>query len=86
MTPVTLDHRCVAGIGAELARIFAAEGHELVLVARREDRLNALADDIAAKGQARPVVLVADLERRDAVASIAAELGRARARTGESGQ
>ena len=37
------------GIGAELARVFAAKGHEVVLVARRRDRLEALSDEIAAE-------------------------------------
>jgi short-subunit dehydrogenase len=72
--PVTLITGASAGIGAELARVFAARGHELALVARREDRLAALADEIAASGRPRPALLKADLERRDAVASIAAEL------------
>src|SRR5271170_4306667 len=74
MTPVTLITGASAGIGTALARVFAAHGHELVLVARREDRLGALADEIAASGRPRPTVLASDLERRDAVAALAAEL------------
>ncbi len=74
MTPVTLITGASAGIGVELARIFAAQGHELVLVARREDRLTALADEIAASGRGRPVVLAADLGHHGAAAWIAGEL------------
>ena len=74
MTPVTLITGASAGIGGELARVFAAHGHALVLVARREERLNALADEIAALGRPRPAVLALDLERRDAVAVLAADL------------
>jgi hypothetical protein len=42
----------------------------LVLVARRQDRLAALAEEIAAAGKPRPTVLAADLERNDAVKAI----------------
>jgi short-subunit dehydrogenase len=74
MKPVALITGASAGIGAELARVFAAHGHELALVARRADRLNTLADEIARKGGARPTVLASDLEQRDAVAKLAVEL------------
>jgi uncharacterized protein len=74
MKPVTLITGASSGIGAELARVFAAQGHELVITARREAALAALADEIAASGQPRPAIVVADLAKRDAVAKIAAEL------------
>lgn len=74
MTPVTLITGASSGIGAELARVFAARGHELVLVARRERELTDLADEIASKGAKRPIVLAVDLAERDAVARIVAEL------------
>jgi short-subunit dehydrogenase len=74
MKPVVLITGASSGIGAALARIFAANGHDLVLAARRQDRLNALAEQIAATGRPRPTVLVVDLERRDGVSMIAAEL------------
>jgi short-subunit dehydrogenase len=76
--PVTLITGASAGIGAALARTFARNGHELMLVARREQRLRELADEIAALGHPRPHVQPVDLERRDAADEIAgamAQLG-----------
>lgn len=74
---VTLITGASAGIGTELARIFAANGHRVALVARRADRLAALADEIAAAGGAAPIVIACDLEQPDAsdkiVAALAAE-------------
>jgi uncharacterized protein len=63
-----------AGIGAALARVFAEHGHELVLIARRESKLDALADEIAAGGRPRPLVLAIDLAQPEAGARIKAEL------------
>jgi hypothetical protein len=74
MRPVTLITGASAGIGTELARVFAEHGHDLVLVARREGRLAALAAEIAAAGRPRPAVLAIDLAQPDAASRIATEL------------
>jgi len=74
MKPVVLITGASSGIGVALARVFAAHQHELALVARRQDRLDALAEEIAATGQPRPTVIVVDLERRDSASAVAAEL------------
>jgi len=74
LRPVTVITGASAGIGAALARVFARHGHELAMVARREDRLRALADEIAATGVKRPLVIVADLQRDGAAAAIGKEL------------
>ena len=74
---VTLITGASAGIGAELARVFAANGHRVALVARRADRLTALADEIAAGGGAAPIVIPCDLEQPDAGDRIAAALAAA---------
>ena len=70
MTPVALITGASAGIGAELARVFARHGHKLVLVARREQRLNDLAAAIEATGRPKPLVLAADLAQPDAAKRI----------------
>lgn len=75
---VTLITGASSGIGAELARVFASNGHRLALVARRADRLEALAGEIGgASGGAAPIVIPCDLEQADAGDKIAAALAAA---------
>jgi uncharacterized protein len=58
-----------AGLGVEFARQLSARGHRLVLVARRKDRLDALAKEL---GKARALGL--DLSKAGAAAKLLADL------------
>jgi short-subunit dehydrogenase len=71
---VTLITGASSGIGADLARVFAARGHTLVLAARRKEHLNAVADDIEASGYPRPTLIVCDLQDPRAGQQIAAAI------------
>jgi hypothetical protein len=71
---VTLITGASAGIGTELARVFASKGHRLALVDRREDRLTALASEIVAAGGTVPILIPCDLEHPDACDKIAATM------------
>jgi short-subunit dehydrogenase len=66
-----------AGIGAELARVFARHGHDLALVARNGARLEALAREIAAVGGLPPLILSLDLARTGAADELAARMAEA---------
>ena len=59
-----------SGIGLELARLFAAAGSDLILVARREDRLGELADELRASHDIMVRVLPADLSQPTAPVAI----------------
>lgn len=65
------------GLGVEFARVFSERGHDVALVARRGDRLEALADEIAAKGKPRPLVVATDLAPADAPGKLSSALAQA---------
>jgi short-subunit dehydrogenase len=65
-----------AGLGRELARLFAAGKHDLVLVARRRDRLEQLAGELETAHGSRVCVLPDDLGDRGAPERIVAELSK----------
>jgi short-subunit dehydrogenase len=65
-----------SGIGRELARQLAARGHDTILVARRRERLDALADELRTAHGRRVEVLAADVSERDSRNQLLAELER----------
>jgi len=67
-----------SGIGAALAGCFARDGHHLVLVARSQDKLRALAETLRAAHGTRCDVQAADLAEPGAVQALAAALRRQR--------
>ncbi|HEX2892439.1 MAG TPA: SDR family NAD(P)-dependent oxidoreductase [Marmoricola sp.] len=63
-----------AGIGQEFARQLAARGHDLVLVARDETRLESVAAELRSTYGVTAEVLAADLSDRAALARVEARL------------
>ena len=60
-----------AGIGRGIALALAAEGVRLAVTARRGDKLDALATEVASAGGAKPVVIEHDILAADAALRIA---------------
>jgi short-subunit dehydrogenase len=63
-----------AGIGAELARVFAAKGFDVVLTARRADRLVALGDELRGKHGVGVRIMPADLANAETPAALVGTL------------
>ena len=67
-----------SGIGADMARELAARGHDLALVARREDRMRELAEELAERHAVRAEIFgcdVAEPEERARLIGEVAERG-----------
>jgi len=60
-----------SGIGAAFARRLAADGCGIVLVARRREKMQALAEELAKKHSVTTEILVADLSKPDEVEQVA---------------
>jgi len=65
------------GIGLELARIFAREGYNLVLVARSADKLRQVASEVEKAHSTRSLILAADLSEPGAAAYVLDQTTRA---------
>ncbi|MGW4482411.1 SDR family NAD(P)-dependent oxidoreductase [Amycolatopsis sp. NPDC004368] len=70
MTSTAVITGATAGIGAQFARTLAAEKHDLVLVARDEERLETFARQLAERHQVGTTVLSADLSEVDGRAKV----------------
>lgn len=71
---LTLITGASEGIGKCFAEEFARQGHDLVLVARSEDKLNQLAEVLRREYAAKITVLAQDLTQQDAAVSLAQQL------------
>jgi short-subunit dehydrogenase len=75
--PVAWITGASAGIGREFARALAARGHDLVLVARRRERLEELARELGSGRGVRSEVLALDLAASRDLSAAAARLAQA---------
>lgn len=72
--PTALITGASSGIGAEFARRYAAQGFNLILAARRTDRMQLLADELLAAHGTKCKVLAADLAKPGAALALANQI------------
>ncbi len=65
-----------SGLGETFARQLARRGYDLVLVARRKDRLERLAAELSGAGGAKVEVIEADLAQPDGLALVEGRIGK----------
>jgi short-subunit dehydrogenase len=66
-----------SGIGAVFAQVLAARGMDLIIIARRQDRLEALANKVHDDSGAAARIIIADLTDQEALRSVEAALASA---------
>lgn len=69
MAPTVLITGASQGIGKAIALLFAQKGYDVVLAARQADRLNAVAEEIRAKGR-DALVIPTDVSDREQVEAL----------------
>jgi short-subunit dehydrogenase len=65
-----------SGIGEAFAKLLASEGVDLIITARRQERLTAVADRLRRQHGVSVEVIAADLSKQEAPARLCAEIGR----------
>lgn len=70
MKNITIITGASSGIGMELAKIFAKNNHHLLLVARSEDKLKSLAEELRSKHKVEVKLLALDLSNYSAAKEI----------------
>jgi short-subunit dehydrogenase len=76
MSQTALITGASSGLGLEYARLFAADKHDIVIVARRRERLDSIAAELQKAHGIRAHVVAADLGTPDGASRVVAEVKR----------